>query len=177
MNFLQKNKGFKIIDKYQVLFVCTGNSCRSPMAEGILKKIIPENYQDKINVYSAGTGGFLNVPATYLAIEVARENGVDIQHHLSQGITNYLMQKTNLVLAMAKDHEKYLSHYFPGNKENIYLLKTFALENKKKAYVNIDDPIGQNKKFYTKIYQEIESELKRILPEILKRVDIHFEND
>ena len=144
------------------------------MAEGILKKLLPENYKDKIHVCSAGTGGFLNIPATYLAIEVARENGVDIQHHFSQGITNFLMQKSNLVLVMAQDHEKILKVQFSKFQENVFLLKDFALENKNDSNSDIDDPIGQSKEFYSKIYSEIELEINRILPEILKRADKYF---
>ena len=171
MTIFKNNKTLKVNSKFQVLFVCTGNACRSPMAEGILKKMLPENSKDKIHICSAGTGGFLNISATYLAIEIARENGADIQHHLSQGITNFLMQRSNLVLVMAKKHEKLLKTQFPKFQENVFLLKDFALENKNDSNPDIDDPIGQSKEFYSKIYSEIELEIIRILPEVLKRAE------
>ena len=85
---------------------------------------------------------------------MAHENGVDIQHHLSQGITNELIQKSDLILVMSEEHESILKNYFPNYEEKIFLLKEFALKKKNKFYPNILDPIGQSKEFYKKIYQQ-----------------------
>ncbi len=162
------------MEKFRILFVCTGNSCRSPMAEGILKSIIPETYRDKVEVTSAGTGGFVNMPATDLAIKVAAENGVDIKNHLSQGLTLPMMMNSDLIFVMAEVHAKYIRLLYPSLVKNVFLLKDFNCEKKLFHRSSIADPIGRNEEFYKKNYKEIESELHRVLTEIIKLVNFRL---
>lgn len=157
--------------KFTVLFICTGNSCRSPMAEGILKKMIPAACRHKISVLSAGTGGFVNMPATDHAVDVAAEQGIDIGDHLSRGVTQSLLQNTHLILAMARDHERFIRAHFPRYTDNVFTLKAFDRKPGWMQKVNIADPIGRDKENYRKIYGEIEREIKRILPRILQLAD------
>lgn len=152
---------------FLILFVCTGNSCRSPVAEGIFKSIIPENLQDKIQVMSAGTGGFVNAPATDFAIEVAAENGVELKNHRSQGLSLPLMKKADLVFVMAADHARHIRSLYYNLLDNVFLLKDFDREKRFYRRSSIADPIGRNKEFYKKNYKEIEFELVRILPRVV----------
>lgn len=146
------------------------------MAEGILKKLLPQKYRPKIKVISAGTAGISFAPATPYAIEVAEEKGIDIRQHASREITQGLLQKSQLILVMARDHERYLRSRFPQFGENVFLIKTFDRNSLALDDVDIQDPIGRSKSFYRKIFQEIEKELRRILPRILKLVDAYFAN-
>ena len=74
------------------------------MAEGIAKKIAEEYSANHINISSAGTAGFNGMPATEYAIEAGKHWGVDISNHKSRALNKQLIQKSDLILAMAQEH-------------------------------------------------------------------------
>jgi len=158
-------------DNYTILFVCSGNSCRSPIAEGLLKKKLYPDYGSLLKVKSAGTLGINGNPATLHAIAVAKENGVDISNHVSRGVTEQLMAEADLVIAMAEHHKEYLDRHFPRYQENVFLLKLFGLKGDKPEKINIKDPIGENLSFYRRVLSEIDRELDRAVPQIKLFID------
>jgi len=155
---------------YQILFVCSGNSCRSPMAEGILRSRLPQDLQDKVRVLSAGTLGLSGYPATEEAIQVSKEIGVDISEHISQGLSPELVEESNIIFAMAQDHIDYLLHHFPEKRENIFLLKRFARDDQPSSDDSIIDPIGMRIDFYRTIRDIIAQEIDRILPRLTQLI-------
>ena len=80
-----------VAKKFHILFVCSGNSCRSPIAEALLRARLPEHLQDKANVASAGTLGIEGMPATNYAIRVTEEMGGRLAGHRSQGVSAELV--------------------------------------------------------------------------------------
>ena len=88
-------------EKFKVLFVCTGNSCRSPMAEGILKKMLKENEIDNFEVSSAGISTLDGAPASLFAMEVSGARDVDLSQHRSRQLNKQILKKTDLILAMS----------------------------------------------------------------------------
>lgn len=153
-------------DIFQILFVCTGNSCRSPMAEGLMKQKIPSELRDKVKVQSAGTLGLVGNPATEYAIEAAREKGADLSDHKSQGVTETLLKDSDLIFVMSSEHKIFLENRFPDVRENIFLLKKFGREPGEKIRPNIEDPIGESYRVYQKCCKTIETELERIWPTV-----------
>jgi protein-tyrosine-phosphatase len=167
-----------MIDKdkrdFQVLFVCTGNTCRSPMAEGILKKKLKEKNVKGIVVSSAGTHGLHNAPASLFAIQVAKSRQVDISHHRSQELTQKMLQQADIILVMSEEHLMYIKRLDDKAAGRACLLRAFALlkpesnEAEGPGVLSIKDPIGGSLEDYEKSFSEIEREIERILPELLR---------
>jgi protein-tyrosine-phosphatase len=121
-----------------VLFVCTANICRSPMAAAIFKKILKEKgYVDEWIVESAGTWSLEDQPAAEKTQKVLRNRGIDISDHRSKGVSRQLLASFDLILTMEEGQKEALRVEFPEFATKIFLLSEVA-----DAKINIDDPIG-----------------------------------
>jgi L-threonylcarbamoyladenylate synthase len=148
--------------KYVITFICSGNICRSPMGEGILKnKISKTIYKDIVEINSAGTLNLPHTPAHILALKVSEENGVDIGDHISKHIQARIIRESNLIIAMAFDHYTYLRNNFPVFKDKIILLKQWKKTNTL-TNPSIADPIGHNEQYFKNTFKEIANELDRV---------------
>jgi protein-tyrosine-phosphatase len=149
---------------FTVLLVCTGNTCRSAMAEGILSSMIPEDRVHDIRVESAGTAGFSGAPATEYARDVCSGHGVDIGSHISHALTASAIDRADLVLAMTRGHVDEVNSLLPQAVDRISLLSEFAEENG----LDVPDPIGAPREEYERVYSMIEDYLTKSLPTILR---------
>jgi len=86
-----------------LLFVCSGNICRSPMAEGIARRLAQDMHRD-LTVASAGTLGLQGRPADPKAIKVCREVGIDLSDHRSQGLSEALVREADVIFVMEPAH-------------------------------------------------------------------------
>ena len=96
-----------------ILFVCTGNTCRSSMAEGILKFLLKENNIENINVSSAGLSAFEGQRANEKAIDVLINKGIDIKTHRSRQLTEEIIKTSDLILTMTDSHKKLITNTLP----------------------------------------------------------------
>lgn len=151
---------------FNILFVCSGNSCRTPMAEGLMKSKISVRFKSAVQVRSAGTLGINGNPATDFAIITAGKLGANISRHRSQGVTEKLVKESDLILAMAAEHKDFLNQHYPEIRENVFLLRSFACDPKDKINQDIADPIGGPLEHYRQCGELINSELQRILPSL-----------
>jgi len=159
-----------------ILFVCTGNTCRSTMAEGIFKKMLKERTEDdsRFNIISAGISALPGMSPTSEAILVMFEQGIDISQHHTQALQEELIKKADLILVMANEHKEYIHKEFPFAQKKIFILKKFALTNKSESNQNnernyeIIDPIGRKIEFYRIIARELKENLEKILDKILE---------
>ena len=120
-----------------ILFVCSANQCRSPMAEALFKSILDEagvlsNWQ----VASAGTWAHEGIRATDLARQVMRERDLDIEGHRSQPASIELLAESDLVLVMEERHREHLQRDFPLVGDRVYLFSEIAGRE-----TDIDDPV------------------------------------
>ena len=152
----------------RILVVCTANICRSPMGEVILQNFVTQDGLDEvIEISSGGLLGIEGEQASDFSIAVAKEIGLDLQSHRSQGITPDMMIKSELVLCMTVDHAEKLKFLYSAHHEKIYTLKEYLMEDELFSY-SIEDPIGLSLDFYRKVFGEIKKELERIFPAIKK---------
>jgi L-threonylcarbamoyladenylate synthase len=152
---------------FSVNFVCSGNICRSPMAEGIFKKMIEKTrFKDIIEVRSAGTLDLSNVHAHDFSIKVGDDNGVDLSHHRARHINKRIIEDSDLIFCLAMNHLTYLKSHYPNYKNKFFLLKEWKRE-KRLSNPSIADPIGHDLKFFNETHNEITTELKRIFPEVM----------
>jgi len=171
---LEKMIGTKIKStinrKYTITFVCSGNICRSPIAEGILKrKLDIDALRGKVEINSAGTLRLPTSVASLKAVEVAADHGVNIENHLSRPVSKTIVDHANMIFCLAENHYDYFRKKYPADKDKIHLLKGFDNSGNFTG-LSIDDPIGQNEEFYRRIYTEINEEIDRILPLLMKNI-------
>lgn len=104
----------------RVVFVCTGNTCRSPMAEGIFRVLLENRGITDVQCTSCGLSAFSGDSACEYAIEAAKRYGADISDHRSRPFSRYLMDESDLFVCMTQSHLNALSPYIP--KEKLMLL-------------------------------------------------------
>lgn len=163
-------KILQLRDKFIITFVCSGNICRSPMAEYILRQMLTKTkYRKHVKVQSAGTLRIETSPAHEYAINVSNAHDLDLNPHSSQPVDDKIMEKSDLVFALAQNHFVELNRRYPQHKNKIGLLKQW-----KRPYQisipSIADPIGHSLTFFQGTYDEIYSEVKRVFPGILSHL-------
>ena len=87
-----------------ILFVCTGNTCRSPMAEGLLRAALAAKGLDQVTVSSAGTGAWDGAPISEASYLVGLEQGLDLSEHRARLLTRDVVRGADLILAMSGHH-------------------------------------------------------------------------
>ena len=147
--------------------VCTGNTCRSPMAEGILKTILHHRGEDGIVVSSAGISGMDNYPAARNAIEAAKHWNVDISDHRARSLTGEMIAEADLLLPMSPEHAEYILRVDSGAVNKTFLVKAFP-KPYSPAQEGVDDPIGGLLDQYNRTYLELDDVLRRAEGDILK---------
>lgn len=147
-----------------VLFVCTGNSCRSVMAEGLLKKYLKELGRSDIEVASAGTRSLDGLPPTEETINVLKAEGVAMGDFRSRNVTAEMIKNADLILAMEDMHKDEVLRRASEAAGKIFLLKEFGKpdnENHEEG-IGIPDPIGRPIEFYKYVLNLIKKETERI---------------
>jgi len=139
---------------YSILFVCTANICRSPMAMGLWQDMVKDRAEEWI-VESAGTWAPEGEPAALRTQLVLKELGIDLQDHRSRQVNQQMLSQFNLILVMERGHKEALQIEFPEIAQNVYLLSEMIDAN-----FEIHDPIGMSMVEFLETRGEISQLLK-----------------
>ncbi len=143
-----------------ILFVCTGNVCRSPMAEGLFQHAVRD--RKDFRVLSAGVGAIEGQPPSIHAVRALRELGIDIAGVRSHGLTRELVEQADYVFGMTHSHVDSINALFPQAVEKTFLLREFdeTLDDYEK---DIGDPIGGSYETYAYCRDQIEQGILSML--------------
>ncbi len=149
----------------KIMFVCTGNTCRSAMADGFAKKIIKDKNLN-IEVYSAGIFAMTGEHASYNSVAIMKEYDVDIALHKATAIEQSNVEEMDLILCATKTQKAELIVRYNNLKEKIYTMKEYAGIDNNGADMDIKDPWGFNINTYRICAAEISVCIEKIIEKL-----------
>ncbi len=149
----------------KIMFICTGNICRSAMAQAMLIKKAKEQNKDKdIEVYSCGVWAESGDTPTYEGITVMKDYGIDLSSHRAINIRNSNIEEMDVILCATNNHKQNVILMYPKLKDKIFTIKEYA--GYQENDLDISDPWGYGLDVYKKCAKEIEKCLEKILEKI-----------
>lgn len=140
-----------------ILFVCTGNTCRSPMAEAYFKNLCEKAGVDNFVVSSAGTCTYDGLPVSENSIKAVASEGIDLSGYKSSAISHDLIMEADHIIVMSINHKLQLSQYYPESLPKISLLLEFVGKD-----CDVADPYGGNQDTYDKCFAEMKPALENL---------------
>lgn len=147
-----------------VLFVCTGNTCRSPMAEALLRKAL--GGRNDIKICSAGVGAMPGQPASRETRDILSSKKAPLDAFHSRQVDDSLLADADLIIAMTESHAALVRQFFPDCAESVNVLGDF-IDDGEFAGLDVPDPIGMGRK----AYEEVAKVLELAIPRIIKKLD------
>ena len=166
----------------RILFVCTGNTCRSPMAEGLCRSFLGRlRLQQEVEVASAGLNAVAGGPASREAVAIMAERGIDLSGHKTACLTDEQVRWADLILTMEEHHRRRLLEQFPEAVGKAFVLKEYVAaptDEAPAAQVGINragrydimDPFGQSTEVYRRCATELASAVADVCIDVQRRI-------
>jgi protein arginine phosphatase len=145
---------------FNILFVCTGNTCRSPMAEVLALREVERRGWEQVRVSSAGVAARPGVPASAEAVEAVSRAGLDLRAHRSRPLSTQLVRWADLILCMSESHVGAVERLGAG--EKCALLASFAVGDDEGGR-SVSDPFGGGPEVYEATFREMEGHVSAAL--------------
>ena len=146
-----------------ILVVCTGNSCRSVMAQGLLQQAFARAGLESIRVESAGVFAIDGMEPTRETLRVLLEAGIDAAQHRARSLTAHMVDNADLILVMESFQAEEILRRVPSVRAKVHLLKTYGVSQPTEGErVNIPDPIGKPLEVYEVCFAEIRDAVERV---------------
>ncbi|MBW7996270.1 MAG: low molecular weight protein arginine phosphatase [Candidatus Glassbacteria bacterium] len=164
--------------KLSVLFVCTGNTCRSPLAETAFRKLLQRNELDRlVEVSSAGLMARDGARASSMAVQVASDRGLDLSPHRSRQLTKKIFKSADMLIGMQRTHLLPLEQLKQAAGKELLQLGPFHSDRKLSTNEEgIRDPFGGGRKEYEHVFDTILSCLDGLLEYLRNRVALERES-
>lgn len=149
-----------------ILVVCTGNVCRSPMAEALIRnEVVDRGLSEKVRVSSAGTYAMVGHPASAGSVNAMAQRGLDISKHRARQLTADLVEQADIIIVMEEKHRRTIFVTWPRA-----IMKTLLLSELSGDHAEIEDPYGGEQWEYDKTAVIIENYVKQGMHDLLKRL-------
>ena len=148
-----------------VVFVCTANVCRSPMAEKLFEQALAESKsKNKVKVFSAGISAMDGDQASENSIDACKEVGLDLRDHRSSALTRATIENASAIFCMTESHRALLNMYFEvPDRTSIFLMREFITDGSKE----LPDPFGQD----IEVYRACRDRMKEAMPSLVEWVE------
>lgn len=150
-----------------ILFVCIGNICRSPFAQGLFTKMVHQEGHKGFHADSAGLIALPGNSVTFLAQKVAAEHGVDLAGHKAKRLSQELVDWSELILVMEKSHKDELLADFPEATDKTFLIRRFSRFGSRNR--GIADPYGLQYDAYRFCYLDIEDAVSGLMDFLIQK--------
>lgn len=149
----------------KIMFICTGNICRSAMAEGMLKKMLQEE-KIEAEICSCGIYAETGDEPTYNAIDAMKDYDVNITSHKATNIRDSKIKEMDIILCATNSHKQNVLYLYPELKGKVYTMKEYAGIDKDGQDLDIKDPWGYDLNVYKHCAKEIQECLEKIVEKL-----------